>query len=38
MHDIFGLCSEVLDLVVDNKRQKLIQNPAHGGEQMTEEY
>jgi len=29
---------EVLDLVVDNKRQKLIPNPAHGGEQMTEEY
>ena len=28
----------VLDLVVDNKRQKLIPNPAHGGEQMTEEY
>jgi len=29
---------EVLDLVVDNKRQKLIPNPAHGGEQMTEEF
>ena len=29
---------EVLDLVVDTKRQKLIPNPAHGGEQMTEEY
>jgi predicted aspartyl protease len=29
---------EVLDLVVDGKRQKLIPNPAHGGEQMTEEY
>ncbi len=29
---------EVLDLVVDSKRQKLIPNPAHGGEQMTEEY
>ena len=29
---------EVLDLVVDAKRQKLIPNPAHGGEQMTEEY
>ncbi len=28
----------VLDLVVDTKRQKLIPNPAHGGEQMTEEY
>ena len=29
---------EVLDLVVDNKRQKLIPNPAHGEEQMIEEY
>ena len=29
---------EVLDLVVDSKRQKLIPNPDHGGEQMTEEY
>ena len=29
---------EVLDLVVDNKGQKLIGNPEHGGEQMTEEY
>jgi len=29
---------EVLDFVVDSKRQKLIPNPAHGGEQMTEEY
>ena len=29
---------EVLDLVVDSKRRKLIPNPAHGGEQMTEEY
>ena len=29
---------EVLDLVVDSKSQKLIPNPAHGGEQMTEEY
>ena len=29
---------EVLDFVVDNKRQRLIPNPAHGGEQMTEEY
>jgi len=28
----------VLDLVVDSKRQKLIPNPDHGGEQMTEEY
>jgi clan AA aspartic protease len=29
---------EVLDFVVDSRRQKLIPNPAHGGEQMTEEY
>ena len=29
---------ELLNLVVDSKRQKLIPNPAHGGEQMTEEY
>src|SRR5438552_6998774 len=29
---------EVLDLVVDNKQRKLIPNPEHGGEQMTEEY
>ncbi len=29
---------EVLDLVVDTKGQRLIPNPAHGGEQMTEEY
>src|SRR5947208_3821078 len=29
---------EVLDLVVDSKHQKLIPNPEHGGEQMTEEY
>ncbi|MBE7499857.1 MAG: retroviral-like aspartic protease family protein [Verrucomicrobiales bacterium] len=29
---------EVLDLVVDSKGQKLIANPAHGGEQMTDEY
>jgi len=29
---------EVLDLVVDTKRRRLIPNPAHGGEQMTEEY
>jgi predicted aspartyl protease len=29
---------EVLDLVVDSKSQRLIPNPAHGGEQMTEEY
>lgn len=29
---------DVLDLVVDTKRRRLIPNPAHGGEQMTEEY
>jgi len=29
---------EVLDFVVDSKGQKLIPNPAHGGEQMVEEY
>src|SRR5438876_289611 len=29
---------EVLDFVVDGKGQKLIPNPAHGGEQMTEEF
>jgi clan AA aspartic protease len=29
---------EILDLVVDSKGRKLIPNPAHGGEQMTEEY
>ena len=29
---------EVLDLVVDSHAQKLIPNPAHGGEQMTEEF
>jgi predicted aspartyl protease len=29
---------EVLEFVVDSKGQKLIPNPAHGGEQMTEEY
>ena len=29
---------EVLDLVVDPKGQRLTPNPAHGGEQMTEEY
>jgi clan AA aspartic protease len=29
---------EILDLVVDSKGQKLIPNPAHGREQMTEEY
>ena len=29
---------EVLDFVVDAKRQKLIGNPDHGGIQMTEEY
>ena len=29
---------EVLDFVVDSKSLRLITNPAHGGEQMTEEY
>jgi clan AA aspartic protease len=29
---------EVLDFVVDSKGKKLIPNPAHGGEQMTEEF
>ncbi len=29
---------EVLDLVADSKGRKLIANPAHGGEQMSEEY
>ena len=29
---------EILDFVVDSKGQRLIPNPAHGGEQMTEEY
>jgi hypothetical protein len=29
---------EVLDLVVDTKAGRLIANPAHGGEQMAEEY
>jgi predicted aspartyl protease len=29
---------EVLDLVVDSKSQSLIPNPAHGEDQMTEEY
>ena len=29
---------EVLDLVVDSRSQKLIPNPAHGVEQMTEEF
>ncbi len=29
---------EVLDLVVDPRKQRLIPNPAHGGEQMTEEF
>jgi clan AA aspartic protease len=29
---------EVLDFVVDSKGQKLIPNPAHGGEQVIEEY
>jgi predicted aspartyl protease len=29
---------EVLDFVVDSRGQKLVTNPAHGGEQMSEEY
>jgi predicted aspartyl protease len=29
---------EVLDFVADSRGQKLVPNPAHGGEQMTEEY
>jgi hypothetical protein len=29
---------EVLNFVVDSRAQKLIPNPAHGGEQMSEEY
>lgn len=29
---------EVLDFVVDARGHKLIPNPAHGGEQMTEEF
>jgi clan AA aspartic protease len=29
---------EVLDLVVDSKARRLVPNPDHGGEQMTEEY
>ena len=29
---------EVLDFVVDSKGQKRIPNPAHGGEQRSEEY
>ena len=29
---------KVLDFVVDSKARKLIPNPAHGGEQMSEEY
>ena len=29
---------EVLDFVMDAKGQKLIPNPAHGGEQMSEEF
>jgi len=34
----FTNCVEVLDFVVDPKRQKLIPNPSHGGAQMTEEF
>ena len=30
--------AEVCKILVDNKGRKLIPNPAHGGEQMTEEY
>ena len=29
---------EILDFVVDAKGRKLVPNPAHGGEQMTEEF
>jgi hypothetical protein len=29
---------EVLDFVVDSRGQNLAPNPAHGGEQMAEEY
>lgn len=29
---------EVLDFVVDSKKQKLVGNPEHGGQQMTEQY
>jgi predicted aspartyl protease len=29
---------EVLDFVVDSRGRNLVANPAHGGEQMTEEY
>lgn len=29
---------EYLDFVVDSKKRKLIPNPEHGGEQMSEEY
>jgi hypothetical protein len=29
---------EYLDFVVDPKNRKLIPNPAHGGQQMSEEY
>jgi predicted aspartyl protease len=29
---------EYLDFVVDSKKRKLIPNPAHGGQQMSEEY
>ena len=34
----FQMPLEVLHFVVDSKGRKLIPNPAHGGEQMTEEY
>jgi hypothetical protein len=29
---------EVLDFVVDSRGRSLVANPAHGGQQMTEEY
>jgi predicted aspartyl protease len=29
---------EYLDFVVDSKKRKLIPNPEHGGQQMSEEY
>lgn len=37
--DLLGLVTlEVLDLVVDAKGRPRIPNPAHGGEQKTQEY
>ena len=42
LEDVPNLLGQVpverLDFVVDPRGQKLIPNPAHGGEQMTEEY